>query len=102
MVDASEYPSGWCCYLLLCADDSYYCGATSDLTRRIRDHFSGKDSGYPKRVKPFTLVWFESQPDRHHAAGREKQIKGWSREKKMRLAHPQHKWEQRAVVVSFN
>jgi len=70
---------------LLCSDDSYYAGATSDLFRRIRDHFSGKGSGYTKRVKPVALVWYETQPDRYRAAAREKQIKSWNREKKKHL-----------------
>jgi putative endonuclease len=99
MTKCSEFPSGWHCYLLLCSDDSYYCGITSDLTKRIRDHFSGKGSGYTKRFKPVELVWYESHQDRHRAAGREKQIKSWSREKKEALAGRRSNLENRANVV---
>jgi putative endonuclease len=80
-----ELPSGWCCHLLLCSNDSYYCGATSNLTQRFRDHFSGKGSGYTKKFKPLRLVWYERHDDRNHATARESQIKAWSRSKKEHL-----------------
>jgi len=76
-----ELPPGWHCYLLLCFDGSYYCGITSNLTHRIRDHASGKGSGYTKNVKPVAFVWYEPQGDRHGAARREQQIKAWGKEK---------------------
>jgi putative endonuclease len=102
MTNCPEFPSGWCCYLLLCSDESYYCGATSNLVRRVRDHFSGKGSGYTKRFKPVELVWYESQPDRRRATAREKQIKSWSRDKKKRLADTGSKSSENAAVVSLN
>jgi putative endonuclease len=86
MPQLPELPPGWSCYLLLCSDDSYYCGITSNLAQRVRDHSSGKGSGYTKGVKPIALVWYETHEDRHGAAERERQIKGWSREKKKELA----------------
>ena len=55
MANLPEFPPGWHCYLLLCAPGSYYCGITSNLADRIRDHASGKGSGYTKKVKPIAL-----------------------------------------------
>jgi len=45
---------------------------TTDLPHRMRQH----------RAK---LLWSEQQPDSHSAARREKEIKGWRREKKLAL-----------------
>jgi putative endonuclease len=102
MLKLPEFPPGWCCYLLLCSDDSYYCGITSNLVQRVRDHSSGKGSGYTKGVKPVALVWYESHEDRHGAAGREKQIKGWSREKKERLANGHSEFEEVRACVQVS
>ena len=87
MLKLPEFPPGWHCYLLLRVDASYYCGITSNLTNRIRDHASGKGSGYTKSVKPLAFVWYEPHVDLQSAAGRERQIKAWSSQKKRRLAN---------------
>ena len=92
MATLLEFPSGWCCYLLLCSDGSYYCGITSDLAGRIRDHSSGKGSGYTKGFKPISLVWYESHSNRHSAAERERQIKSWNHDKKRGLAEGEKRY----------
>jgi predicted GIY-YIG superfamily endonuclease len=84
-----EFAPGWYCYLLHCSDGSYYCGIASNLKQRIRDHSSGKGSGYTKGSRPIALVWYETHAGRRHAAAREKQIKAWSHSKKKRLADGQ-------------
>jgi putative endonuclease len=81
-----EFSRGWYCYLLHCSDGSYYCGIASNLKQRIRDHSSGKGSGYTKGSRPIALVWYETRTGPDHAAAREKQIKAWSHDKKKRLA----------------
>jgi putative endonuclease len=86
MLNLPEFPPGWHCYLLFCSNASYYCGITSNLRRRIRDHSLGKGSGYTKASKAVALVWYESLKDRRHAAERERQIKAWNHDKKKRLA----------------
>jgi putative endonuclease len=83
---ASVLPAGWCTYMLICIDGSYYVGLTNDLSQRIQDHSSGKGPTYTKIIKPKLLVWFESHPTRESAAAREKQIKRWNRSKKNGLA----------------
>jgi putative endonuclease len=82
----SQLPLGWCCYLILCADRSYYCRITTNLLSRIKHHSSGKGSGYTKGTPPMALVWYETHPDRSSAAARERQIKAWGRAKKTDLA----------------
>jgi putative endonuclease len=78
-------PAGWCCYLLLCSDNSYYCGMTSNLPQRLVHHSSGRGSGYTKGTKPIALVWYEACIDRSSAALRERQLKKWSHRKKLVL-----------------
>ena len=73
------------CYLLLCADGSYYCGHTDDIERRLAQHLSGFFAGYTYRRRPVTLVWNDAVQTRDDAKAAEKRIKGWSRAKKQAL-----------------
>jgi predicted GIY-YIG superfamily endonuclease len=85
-LELPNLPQGWCCYLLLCEDGSYYCGLTGDLKQRVLDHTSAKGSKYTRGIKPKALVWFENHPSRERAARREREIKKWGRTKKEILA----------------
>jgi predicted GIY-YIG superfamily endonuclease len=73
------------CYLLRCADGSYYCGHTDSFELRIAQHQHGKDSDYTARRQPVELVWAQEFPTRHEALAAERQIKGWTRAKKEAL-----------------
>ena len=84
--DLPDLPKGWCCYLLLCADGSYYCGLTGDLKQRLLDHASGRGSKYTRGTMPTALVWFEHYSSRERAARREREIKKWGRRNKELLA----------------
>lgn len=44
-------------YLARCSDGSLYCGATTDLEKRIRKHNTGKGAKYTKTRRPVELVW---------------------------------------------
>jgi len=43
-------------YLLRCADDSLYCGWTTDLRRRVRAHRAGTASRYTRSRRPVELA----------------------------------------------
>jgi predicted GIY-YIG superfamily endonuclease len=73
------------CYILRCADGSYYCGHTDDLEHRVLQHQAGKGSDYTARRQPVSLIWSQDFPTRHEALAAERQIKGWSRAKKEAL-----------------
>jgi putative endonuclease len=62
-----------------------YTGVTGDLDRRVLEHRNKVRDGFTKRYNVSRLVYFESFPDVHAAIAREKQIKGWSRSKKLAL-----------------
>jgi putative endonuclease len=72
-------------YLLHCSDGSFYAGHTDDLDGRIGAHQSGLIKGYTSTRLPVTLMWSDEFPSRYEALQAERQIKGWSRAKKMAL-----------------
>jgi putative endonuclease len=73
-------------YILQCADNSFYTGATSDLSRRVYEHEIGADrTAYTYSRRPVKLVWAQECLTREEALRLEHQIKGWSRTKKAAL-----------------
>ena len=72
-------------YMLHCADRSFYVGHTDDLDVRVATHQSGLIKGYTSKRLPVKLVWADEFPTRYLALQAERQIKGWSRAKKMAL-----------------
>lgn len=70
------------CYLLECADDSYYCGWTTDPARRLAQHQSGQASRYTRTRLPVKLVYCEKFRTRSQAMQREWQIKHMTRDQK--------------------
>jgi len=74
------------CYLLECADGSYYTGWTTDPARRERQHNQGSGAAYTRMHRPVKLVYVEEQPDRAAAMRREIAIKRYSHERKKKLA----------------
>ena len=71
--------------MLHCAARSFYVGHTDNLETRISTHESGLVPGYTSTRLPVVLVWCESFPTRIEALEMERQIKGWSRAKKLAL-----------------
>jgi len=59
-----------------------YIGITNDLERRVWQHKHGEMGGYTAEYRAHRLVYFESFCEVTNAISREKQLKGWRREKK--------------------
>jgi putative endonuclease len=59
-----------------------YTGVTNDLQRRVWEHGNGTVKGFTKQYKLDRLVYYENYGDIRDAITREKEIKGWRREKK--------------------
>ena len=72
-------------YLLRCADDTLYCGWTSDLGRRVQSHQAGTGGKYTRSRRPVQLIYAEQWPTRKEAMSREWQIKHLTREEKWAL-----------------
>ena len=62
-----------------------YIGITNDLRRRVYEHKNGIFEGFTKKYRVHKLVYVESCHDVKDAIRREKQLKGWIREKKIAL-----------------
>ncbi len=75
----------YCVYTLASRSRNLYTGVTNNLERRIIEHRQGLVPGFTSRYKVFRLVYFELFGDIRDAIAREKEIKGWRREKKLRL-----------------
>ena len=71
--------------MLECGDGSYYVGSTTDLDRRMEEHFSGLGAKYTSTRLPVTLVWSQECSKIEQAYALEKRIQGWSRAKRRAL-----------------
>lgn len=76
-------------YILRCADDTLYCGWTTELNKRLVAHNSGRGAKYTRSRRPVELIYVEEYDDRHDALSREWHIKRMSREEKQRLCKSQ-------------
>lgn len=72
-------------YILRCADGSHYTGLTTNIKSRLKEHEAGKASHHTHRNRPVTLEYLEGPLSAPVAYSRERQIKGWSAEKRAAL-----------------
>jgi len=69
-------------YILRCADDTLYTGWTTDVTKRVKTHNSGKGAKYTRARLPVELVYTEEFDDKIEAQKREYAIKQLTRAEK--------------------
>ena len=64
-----------------------YTGITNNLAQRLIEHYSnrGQPQTFAGKFYCYNLIYYETFPYADNAIGREKEIKGWSRKKKMDL-----------------
>ncbi|MEK7610927.1 MAG: GIY-YIG nuclease family protein [Patescibacteria group bacterium] len=72
-------------YILTNLSATLYIGITSNLSRRIWEHKNKKVDGFTKRYNINKLIYVENYNNPLEAIAREKELKGWTRQKKMRL-----------------
>ena len=72
-------------YILASHSRTLYIGVTRDLGQRLHRHRSGTVPGFSGRYRTYRLVYFEDTGSVHAAIAREKELKSWRREKKIRL-----------------
>lgn len=78
-------------YILRGNKNHLYAGCTFDVGKRILRHKKGEGAEFTKRNQTFELVYEEKFNTLKEARKRERQIKGWRREKKdnlIRLGRP--------------
>lgn len=68
-----------------------YIGVTSDLAKRIFEHKNKIADGFTKKYNINKLVYFEETSEIISAITREKQLKRWSRKKKIDLIKTRNK-----------
>ena len=79
------------CYILECADGTFYTGWTTDPKRRERQHNAGRGARYTSTRTPVKMIYVEELPDRVAAMKRELAIKRMSRARKMELVRGEGK-----------
>jgi len=64
-----------------------YTGVTNDLDRRLYEHYFSINqiNSFTSKYKCFYLIWFERHQYVNDAIAREKEIKGWTKDKKVKL-----------------
>lgn len=74
-------------YMVRCSDNSLYCGITTNLEKRVKEHNSkgARGAKYLRAKRPVQLVYSEEYPDIQSAMKREWQIKKWTKAKKEAL-----------------
>ena len=74
-------------YVYIMTNDSHtlYTGVTNNLQRRVREHRMGDGSSFAGKYRVSQLVYYETTNDIRIAIAREKENKGWRREKKLAL-----------------
>jgi putative endonuclease len=77
--------SGGHIYILGSHTGTLYIGVTSNLYSRVMQHKEGTFEGFTADYGCKRLLYFEGYQDIRRAIAREKQLKGWRREKKLDL-----------------
>jgi putative endonuclease len=73
-------------YILECSDQSFYVGVSSNIEKRLNAHNKGLNkNSYTYSRRPVLLKWIQPFTDPEQAIAFEKQLKGWSRRKKIAL-----------------
>ena len=78
-------PRYYCVYIMGSLTGTLYIGVSGNLHKRVFQHKFHHYEGFTSRYEVVRLLYFESYDDVHKALAREKQLKGWSRAKKIVL-----------------
>ncbi len=85
-------------YIVASKSRVIYIGMTNDLRRRVFEHKNGLVEGFTKQYRCHRLVYYESFDDVTKGIDREKQLKRWSRVKKVWLIERRNPtWEDLAA-----
>ena len=78
----------YCAYIMGSLSGTLYIGVTGNLLKRVFEHKFHRYEGFTAKYEVERLLYWESYDDVYKAIGREKQLKGWSRAKKIALFEP--------------
>jgi putative endonuclease len=77
-------------YIMASRSHTLYIGFTSDIGVRVRQHKAGTYEGFSKTYHCTRLVYLERFAFANNGIAREKQLKRWSRAKKLALIESQN------------
>jgi putative endonuclease len=77
-------------YIMSSKSGVLYIGATNDLERRVFEHKHGLNEGFTKKYRVTRLVYVEEFDRAEEMVARERQLKGWRRNRKLELIHRQN------------
>ena len=83
-----------CCYIVICGDNTLYCGYSNDVEKRVSNHNKGVGAKYTKTRLPVKLVYSECFDTKSEAMKKEYQIKQLTRQQKLNLIK---KYEDRSI-----
>ena len=75
------------CYMVECADGTFYTGWSTNPEEREKVHNAGRGAKYTRTRRPVKLIYIEELPDKSSALKRERAIKKFSRKKKEKLVN---------------
>jgi putative endonuclease len=86
-------------YILSNSAATLYIGVTGNIDERMFQHDDRQDpKSFASRYNLHRLVFMETYPTARQAIDREKQLKGWSRAKKLKLIREQNpEWRDLSV-----
>ena len=96
-------------YILGSLSGTLYIGITSNLPFRVRQHKEQPFRGFSAKYGVDRLLYYETYGEVSRAIAREKQLKGWKRERKIALieeGNPQwkdlsHGWYEKPARTTF-
>jgi putative endonuclease len=80
----------WFVYIIKCADGSLYTGFTNDLEGRFEKHKTGKGAKYTRSHIPEKIVFSEKYDNKIMAQKREREIKDWTHDEKIKFIESQN------------
>jgi predicted GIY-YIG superfamily endonuclease len=75
----------WYVYILECRHKALYTGVTNNMVRRFKDQQAGDGGHYTSYNQPKRILYIEGFRNKSEAEIRERQIKRWSKSKKLAL-----------------
>jgi len=78
-------PRRYYVYMMTNRSGTLYAGITNDIARRVYEHQQKLMPGFTSKYNISRLIWMEAFGSPTEAIAREKQIKGWTRAKKLAL-----------------
>ncbi|HEY2426375.1 MAG TPA: GIY-YIG nuclease family protein [Pseudolabrys sp.] len=78
-----------------------YIGVTNDLSRRLGEHRAGTADAFTKKYRVYRLVHVERFDTAYQAITREKHLKKWNRDWKIRLIEENNlDWRDRSELLA--